>query len=878
MWRTRIPFFPVFTFNDELPACLLGMRNMQEIYLSGNGLRGRLPPLNSTFKSIQLDNNEFTGTIPASYVQFTRESLSLVRNRLDGGLPNVRAVPDGLEVRLKLNRLSGTIPKAYNSVKQIDILDGNIFDCNSEGSLPNNDPNSAEYTCGSNLLNYSLYAWLTLIAASVGIVGGLYWLIKWRTQKETASVSQQGSLDDSQPEKQQGLDRFTFASHFTVQTLKSQLSFALKSERWKPFEDLWRWYRTGASLAAGSSVALRKHMERHSFGQHSSAVDAAQGSTRTEIDVKIDLTIFNKYKYSTENRNSEMSRFITSLLIIRSLTIILAIAILIVLLPTYRGLKTDMNFSTHDMQYTWAYTAAFTSSRIVAIILGIIWFFLCGFFFWVVFIAYRDFFTNTSSPHCSNSHVGRNTNADPERPSIILPSIIFGFVISPSVKRAIRAIAAISINTTIVILATYLYIYTFLDDASSGAKLYIQLGFSVWKVVWNTFGVPTCFHAMNWLSHQNKVFIYILTLFFNNAFSAMVTTAVSDPSCFNEIWYKQKPEYLQYFGLQCVQFSPVFDRCLLFATRVFSVEFTSPLVYNYLCASQILRSFIPIFFYVYAGTLFSLPAIFFLLARKEKKKWPRLVIQFAPAILWPADIAAEGTDIYLMRPNIVMNTMVGHIMIILTFGIFCPPLAVTIAITVFVITSMWVLLIGRFVEIACMSCSQNKYESARILLDHTFSRVWTTLYVSRWTIVICAGSCYAVLIFDYIGDDYGVIQAFTGACFMGFFFILMYWFSTVLNGNGVIYMEKKFMVASNKPRLVMLEYSHMMNSIGVQESLIFADPNDKYDLYDDEVDSGIRLTEYTASEIASGTQSIATDRAKEDNINVENPIFRRLPK
>jgi hypothetical protein len=52
------------------------------------------------------------------------------------------------------NRLSGPIPRKFRDMRNIDILEGSLFDCDYDRSnLPNYDKDKSIYECGSNIFN-----------------------------------------------------------------------------------------------------------------------------------------------------------------------------------------------------------------------------------------------------------------------------------------------------------------------------------------------------------------------------------------------------------------------------------------------------------------------------------------------------------------------------------------------------------------------------------------------------------------------------------------------------------------------------------------------------------------------------------------------------
>jgi Leucine-rich repeat (LRR) protein len=171
----RIPIFPdsqelnafilKSNFIDGIPTCLFKLKNLETLHLSGNGFTGSLPEnltLGSTLQDLSLSHNRLTGTIPL-YIQEKIGgwyNLDLSYNRFTGVLSN-SFTSDDSTISLQINRLSGDIPSSLLNVPSVSILDGNMFTCNFDKErLPKNDNKRNDYTCGSDVVNVTLYIWL----------------------------------------------------------------------------------------------------------------------------------------------------------------------------------------------------------------------------------------------------------------------------------------------------------------------------------------------------------------------------------------------------------------------------------------------------------------------------------------------------------------------------------------------------------------------------------------------------------------------------------------------------------------------------------------------------------------------------------------------
>eukprot|EP01031_Cornospumella_fuschlensis_P024715 gene24715-29865_t len=166
------------SLGGTIPSCLFNLPNLHTLQLAGNEFTGSLPPnmtVNQQMVDLTLSHNSLTGSIPLPLQKKFFPNLDLSFNRFSGTLSDdFVGLLDGNTISLRVNRLSGSIPAAFKSKRHINVLEGNMFDCDATRStLPTNDPSRDIYVCGSEELNYSVYAWcgvsgfLVLLLSSV---------------------------------------------------------------------------------------------------------------------------------------------------------------------------------------------------------------------------------------------------------------------------------------------------------------------------------------------------------------------------------------------------------------------------------------------------------------------------------------------------------------------------------------------------------------------------------------------------------------------------------------------------------------------------------------------------------------------------------------
>jgi Leucine-rich repeat (LRR) protein len=140
-----------------IPGCVWdGMPLLNTLHLAGNGLVGTLGELAPRLADISLASNRLSGTLPISWqTSATLLSVDLSSNKLSGTLAADYVINASASVDLTVNRLSGFIPAAFRYASSINILDENLFQCD-EGAMPEHDPASGNYVCGSSSFNTAL--------------------------------------------------------------------------------------------------------------------------------------------------------------------------------------------------------------------------------------------------------------------------------------------------------------------------------------------------------------------------------------------------------------------------------------------------------------------------------------------------------------------------------------------------------------------------------------------------------------------------------------------------------------------------------------------------------------------------------------------------
>ena len=142
--------------------------------------------------------------------------------------------------------------------------------------------------------------------------------------------------------------------------------------------------------------------------------------------------------------------------------------------------------------------------------------------------------------------------------------------------------------------------------------------------------------------------------------------------------------------------------CTQFSSRtVYVVPFEPPFIYNNICTSVILTSYIPVYVFVYAIQLFVLIVSFVTFSSIRYRDIPAWLRKGLPGVFWPEhEWTSQDTaprDL-LKSTEIVSFDILNHLAVFATFGMSSPFLGVLMLLSVTLKLFMWRVVIGRFVQ------------------------------------------------------------------------------------------------------------------------------------------------------------------------------------
>jgi Leucine-rich repeat (LRR) protein len=162
--------FSRMRLHGSVPSCLWNMSKLQVLHLASNGLTGTLGEITSPYLSdVSLSNNDLYGAIPHSFQEFSFfNQLDLSNNKFSGVLSRQFTVNESsTQLDLTVNRLSGQIPSDLYDTRNLNILNGNLFQCQTD-NMPRYDPSKKSADCGSKNLNDAIIVWGTFGLLAVG--------------------------------------------------------------------------------------------------------------------------------------------------------------------------------------------------------------------------------------------------------------------------------------------------------------------------------------------------------------------------------------------------------------------------------------------------------------------------------------------------------------------------------------------------------------------------------------------------------------------------------------------------------------------------------------------------------------------------------------
>jgi hypothetical protein len=665
--------FPLKIMSGSVPTCLWSLSTLSTLHISGNGLSGYIPetPLYAGLTNVELGGNALTGTIPISIQSHGRfTSLGLQQNKLTGVLSEsfVASLNDSnvtsLNLNLKVNRLSGSIPTSFYALQDVDILTGNMFACIDTNSLPLNDPLSKYYTCGSVALNTALITWSILV---VGVV--VLWCLflvavnRISRSSHTDAYTHAKSISALIDIRRQRNTSCTNSEHTEALGREAGIADHRQGTEYGISSNV-----SGLSSARTSSVVLESR--QGSLCTTDTACDEVSGYDGLkrpkprghkmvrlkDIVARVFLKTVRWHSIRLDVIRCNIRNTYQFLDVLRGVSngmIVLSLVYCFVCMSYYICIKNVLvgqNYSTQLFQYAWLLSSSFLHGYLPATF--ILAFLFCSLYLMCSSIRRRvvqsgddvEFPDTATHQTDSDDQQQRASSAktatdciDSEavnenypqgwlaRVSSQLflrvhqwPSYIFRFVVIPVILQGINGIVTIAVNAEYVQAS---------EVISPNYLILLQSSLSAFKIGWACLYVPWAmsnlrsFSVGSQLRHQVTMYIVVVVV------SPVLAAAATDQRCFYEAIFgspsittsysvpsiqQSCTEFLVYdegisdgFPQASIDCSNTYETTTVYSTA------TPPFIYSYQCGSAILVDFVPVLVYTYVFSSIILPFIRF---------------------------------------------------------------------------------------------------------------------------------------------------------------------------------------------------------------------------------------------------------------------------
>lgn len=634
-------------FTGSLPEAICDAKLIEGLLLEG--LRSGVRCRSNTWDPAGLTNTYFTsgiaGSIPACIFSLPHINiLHISGNRLSGSLPSTLRMPKLMDLKLSDNRLSGYIPDFLQkqNVANID-LSRNRFKGSFDLAEPNDPSLSTNRTTSLKLSVNRLSGEISREFNGVEDVDVLKGnLFKCRSRNELPSH------DPDSKAYVCGSDQFD--SPFGLWIICIGVVIAV--------------------LLLVVCVSLYGSNDKFSVVR---CLTTAVRSCRSLYHL-----YFNALSVPEVASSTELLKFIETLTRLRVAGAVLAIFTCVCFGFLYYALKEFGNFGSHVHQYRWLFSAAYLSGLLPAILmlsLLIILLFLV--------VHYMRLKKEEVTLKKSRGETAQQSNRDSS----------FQF-------RSYSYIGVVSLfNILFVVFVKSVYIYLLIwQDLSYRTQIAVNVAVSVFDVFWNTLVVAKLVSLFSSLVRsKTRIRWHLLLLLFNSIVAPMVSAACTDRSCFVEVFVGRDSVVSKSQYSACTDASG--NTCSDIDIVELSSSFTPPFSYSYQCMSSILTSFIPVFLFSHILVGFLVPVALICCLCLSTSHTRSAVTHLLPIVLFPeAYYTGTGTPEKILRPGLILSNLLNHFAVMLTFGVAAPLLAICIAWTIFVLTWIWQLVIGRFVQ------------------------------------------------------------------------------------------------------------------------------------------------------------------------------------
>jgi uncharacterized membrane protein/Leucine-rich repeat (LRR) protein len=738
----RSLFFPgtIFTgfyishsvVTSTVPSCLFLSTSLESLHLSGNGFSGSIPSslnISQSLTDLSLSNNQLTGPIPENFQQKVWQNLDLSYNKISGTLSNSFSfIPANGSLSLEVNRLSGTIPSQLINVQSINILDGNIFFCNSKADLPSHDPTQQTYSCGSESVDNFLYLWISCFA----VVGSLFCLYYYA--KINFAGSRRGEDTDTEIETQDQ----PRADELTLKPARRQLPLTLLTSL-HTF-DQWRcsFVHYCDLNPSGNLSVLRIFFQSTKEGFGLIGLLALVFF----LPIYSVLTVLNstyQFEYAWSVSAILLSGEFAAIILFISFSIVSILFVLILLYVLY---AIDVGSKASDQISTPRQSKMFV---------------LKDFISFVASKGYNSREKSTKTEHNKWSWLVYIAVAVVDLVLYGLADISYVIIVitydSKITDFAVVGLALYKFLANDFILSKSIPFISSLFDHFSFVSSPVQESDPINSVVRRMSDYHFTIVDISFLEHLMLV---------NHVVLPIVAVLIVLPDCFYNAFFAASPSS-SWYSFQDIAEGNFGSYYTLNQQTVF----TPPFFYSFQCASKVLISFVPLYImkFCYVGFLRPLKHFFAKLGYDycftkygERSKLWKAFRYCLPIALHNLQSEVSSRPVY-QRLSITIQ-LSSYFAIIVVFGTLFPPLAVLGSVSVLSMIFVEEIILGRVLY----ESSRAGYEWYKQRLEEDCNNIRETILVSAQSTLFVSCCFFTFLLFDTWGDKNGWKSALPIAC------------------------------------------------------------------------------------------------------------------
>lgn len=522
----------------------------------------------------------------------------------------------------------------------------------------------------------------------------------------------------------------------------------------------------------------------------------------------------------------DLKVFVSLLCMIRRSAMLITGIIILICLPLYLLLKLvwGNDYSTHKHQYGWLVSSAFLAGFLPAIFILVIFLILCAVLAYSLVRLYPAAVVDAShyvrmsmlsfprdSAHITLTLAGLSNNQDRSDNTSAISSpdnslntssylnMVRGsrstlsnneglskrpFFSKVGAKQTAAFISLFALNVAVTLSVNGLYVYGFDTSTHYYVKVSMKVVLALFQIAWNLIVVPKTIEYVARLVHDTSSrvkWLITLCLSFNYIIAPAMASILSSSTCFAD-YFKEQPHVVSFYQYDiCRAYSLDVSTntryCTELSTASFSTSFVPPFMYYYQCSSTLVTSYVPILMLEHA-ILVVVPIVVALILSYEwaAKSAPLLVVRILPSIVWPPQYRPKLADSdsfsgAILRPDRMIAAFMSHFVVLITYGLADPFLAVAICCAMCTLTVLAQILIGRYLlyfrsklalegrngAITTTGCAESVSETSKLeplkILNLACIGILDGLPSCLWTILFIASVYMSCILADMASDD-----------------------------------------------------------------------------------------------------------------------------